>query len=109
MLGVVHQYTLDINFLQFLIGVLIPIAVALITKSNASSAVKAVTQVVLATLVVALQRVLEANGVVDLATFATTLLMTEIVAVATYYGLLKHTVNPPIARATARFGLGKAA
>lgn len=109
MLAVVHKYVLDINFLQFLIAVAIPMVIALITKSAASSRLKALAQVILTTLVVALQRVLAANGVVDLATFATTLLMTELIAVGMYYGLLKHTVNAKIAEKTASFGIGKAA
>src|SRR6185295_6499761 len=106
MLANVHKVVLDINLLQFIIAVAIPVVVSLVTKSSASSQVKAVTQVALATLVVAIERIITANGVVDLQTFASTLLVTELTAIAAYYGLLKHTVTPVTSRSTDRFGLG---
>lgn len=98
---------LDVNFLTFLIAVGIPILTALVTKSSASSAVKSIVTVTLVVATTAVQRALAANGVVNLKTFATTALVTWIIAIATYYGLLKPTgVTPAVSAAAPNFGIG---
>lgn len=110
MLAVTHTYALDVNFLTFIIAVGIPILTALITKSSASSGLKSIVTVTLAVIATGVQRALAANGVINARTWLTTLLVTWIIAIAIYYGLLKPTgTTQAVADSAPTFGLGKAA
>lgn len=101
---------LDVGVLTFIVATAIPILTGLITKANASSGVKAVTTLTLAIIAAAVQLAIEANGVVNLRTFLGNLAVTWIIAIATYYGLLKPTkVTQKAAAVAPNFGLGKAA
>lgn len=82
---------LDIGILTFIVATLIPILTALITKVNASSTVKAVTTLTLTVIAAAVQLAIEANGVVNLRSFLGNLAVTWLIAITTYYGLLKPT------------------
>lgn len=98
---------LDVGVLTFIIATAIPILTAILTKSTANSSVKSVVTLTLALIATAIQRIVTANGVVNLRTAGSTFVVTWIIAIATYYGLLKPTgVTPGTAKATAKFGIG---
>lgn len=100
---------LDVGFLTFLLGVGIPLLTGLITKVHASSGVKSVVTLTLVVAATAVQRAVTVNGVVDLKTWATTALVTWIVAISTYYGLLKPTGTADVVSSVApNFGIGPA-
>jgi hydrogenase maturation factor len=98
---------LDVGFLTVIVGTLIPIITALITKANASSAVKALTTLTLTVIAAGIQLIIEANGVVNLRTFLANFAVTYIVAVASYYGLTKHVGTPAVAAVSPNNGIGK--
>lgn len=84
---------LDIGILTFIVATAIPILTALITKANASSAVKAITTLTLTVIASAVQYAIDVNGVVNLRSFLGNLAVTWIIAIAVYYGLLKPTTT----------------
>ena len=99
--------TLNVGVLTFIVATAIPILTALLTKSSASSSVKSVLTLTLALVATAIQRIITANGVVNLKTAASTFVVTYIIAIATYYGLLKPTgVTGGVNKASARFCIG---
>lgn len=101
---------LDVGILTFIVGTAIPILTALITKARASSAVKAVVTLTLAVIAAAIQLAIEVNGVVNLRSFLANLAVTWIIAIATYYGLLKPTgVTGKVAQVAPDTGIGQAA
>lgn len=101
---------LDVGILTFIVATAIPILTALITKANTSSAIKAVTTLTLAVIAAAVQLAIEANGVVNFRTFLANLAVTWIIAIATYYGLLKPTgVTGKAAAVAPNAGIGRAA
>lgn len=97
---------LDVGILTVIVGTFIPILTALITKARASSAVKALTTLTLTVLAAWLQLIIDANGVVNLRTFLANLVVTYIVAVATYYGLTRHVVTPAVKDVVPEHGIG---
>lgn len=100
---------LDVGILTVLVGTIIPLLTALITKANASSAVKAITTLSLTVIAAAIQELIKVNGVVNLRTFLANFMVTWIVAIASYYGLTKHVGTPGVAAVAPNNGLGKAA
>lgn len=99
---------LDAQFVSLLIGTVIPLVVGLLTKLNASSGVKAVTNALLAALTGFLTEAGSDEFV--LGTAVVTVLMTWAVSVATYYGLYKPTgASQAVQRSTSKFGVGSAA
>lgn len=89
-----------------LIGVVIPVLVGIITKANASAALKAVTLLFLEGLNGVLVEWVATPGGFDWRGALFGAFIAWISGVAAYYGLLRHTVTLPVANATARFGLG---
>lgn len=91
-----------------LIGIVIPILVALVTKASASSGMKAVINALMSAVAGALAVVVQQHGDVwNLNTLGASIGWTWVVSIATYYGLLKPAgIAPAVARVTARAGIG---
>lgn len=101
---------LDVGILTFIVATLIPVLTAMVTRTSASSKVKAITTLTLTVIAVAIERLITVNGVVNLKTFLANLAVTWFIAITTYYGLLKPTgVTAKTADATSGVGIGKAA
>lgn len=106
--------TADVATLSFLVGTIIPILVALVTRQNASPGVKASVNALLAIVAGVLSTlVADAQGeivTVDLASFATAVGTAWITSVATHFGLLAPAgitgAKGTVQRATADFGIG---
>lgn len=89
------------------LGFLIPIVTALVTKLNASSQVKSLVTLTLAVLTASVATLVAADGGWDLNAFLNAFMNTFIPAIAAYYGLLKPAgVTGYVAEATAGVGLG---
>jgi hypothetical protein len=89
-----------------LFAALMPILVGLVTKANASAATKAITLLALDAVNGVLTDWFTTPNGFDWPGALTTTLVAFVTSVAAYYGLLKHTVSPPVNRATATFGIG---
>lgn len=105
-----ERVALDVGVLTFVIGVAIPMLTGLITKSTASSAVKAIVTLTLVVASTTVQFALDANGVVNLRNWLMTALVTWIISIASYYGLLKPTgTTAAVQNIAPNAGIGKAA
>jgi len=104
-----EKAVVNVSILTVIVGVLIPLLTALITKANASAAVKAITTLGLTILATALQDVIDVNGVVNTKTFLTSFVTTFAVAILSYYGFTKHVGTPAVRDISPTHGLGKAA
>ncbi len=104
--GVEQKVRLDVSFLTVIVGVLIPLLTALITKANASSAVKAITTLGLTLLATAIQGIIDANGVVNGKQWLMTFAVTYATAILSYYGFTKHVGTPAAANVAPNNGLG---
>lgn len=100
---------LDVGILTVIVGVVIPLLTALITKASASSAVKAITTLGLTLLATAIQGIIDVNGVVNLKAFLANFCVTFGVAILSYYGFTKHVGTPAVRDILPEHGLGKAA
>lgn len=100
---------LDVGILTVIVGVVIPLLTALITKANASSAVKALTTLGLTIFASAVQGIIDVNGVVNTKTFLANFVATFAVAILSYYGFTKHVGTPAVRDIVPEHGLGKAA
>ena len=88
-------------------GVFIPLLVGLVTKSTASSAVKAWVQAVLAAAAGALAVALTNSGGVTLLALVEAGVQTFVVSIAAYYGLWKPTtVAAKVAAVAPNVGIG---
>lgn len=98
---------MDATTVTRLLGVLVPLLVAVITKRYASPGLKATLNVLSAAIVGSLGYMVAADGGYDLDGFVNSFLNTFIVGIATYYGVYKPTgVTGTVAKATEGFGLG---
>lgn len=92
--------------IRLLLAVVIPLAVGLLTKSSASSGLKASLNVVLSALVTAVTTILD-DASAHLSTVISQFIVTSVSSVATYYGVWKPTgVAGTIAAKTPGFGIG---
>lgn len=82
---------IDLQWLNLLIGTLLPILVALVTKQHASPRAKALTLLFLSVLGGALTGIRDNGGSFELDVTLVNFAVTYITAVATYYGLWKPT------------------
>lgn len=90
-----------------LIGFLLPVATALLTKSNASSGLKAVVNLVLVTLTATVATLVGDSGGYAWQEFVNSFLNTFVPAIAMYYGLLKPTrITDAVNVKTGSFGFG---
>lgn len=81
---------LDLQFLAFLAGTVIPVAVALVTARVASSRIKGALNALLALVAGLVVTAQQADGVIS-KTGAVVVFYTWVASVATHYGLLKPT------------------
>lgn len=107
-LGAAKIITVNPSFLTYAFGTLCPILVALLTKINAPSAVKAVLNALLACLAALLALAIKQQGHIDLYGWGVAFAQAFIAATASYAGLWRHIVAPQVANATANFGIGPA-
>lgn len=89
-----------------LYGALMPLVVGLVTKLNASAALKAVMLLALDSVASVLTEFFSTPTDFNWQAASINAVAALIVSVASYYGLLKHTVSPPLNQATANVGLG---
>lgn len=97
---------LDLNQWALLFGVLMPVLVGVVTKANASAGLKATVLLFLELATGVMTEFFASPGGFDWRHALVNALAAFITGVAAYYGFLKHTVNPPVVDATARFGMG---
>ena len=98
--------TLDLAVWSALGGTVVPILVGLVTKLNASSAVKGVVNLVLSTIAGLIATAIAGDGVLTQAAVVAAFLAL-MTSVATYYGVLKPVgVTGAVQESTAGFGLG---
>ena len=89
------------------LGLLIPLLVAFITKKSASSGLKGVLNVVASAVIGSITYIVAENGGYDWTGFVNGTLDTLIPSVAAYYALWKPTgVAGTVANATENFGIG---
>lgn len=86
---------IDLGVLTLLAGTLVPFAVGLLAKSDASSRVKGILNAVLSALAGGLAVAIAADGQVVLATVVRAMLETFIASTAVYHGLWKPTGAAP--------------
>lgn len=90
-----------------LIGLLIPIATAALTKYRAPSSVKSVVTLVLSVLTGTIATIAATDGGWDFSGFLNNFINAFVPAIAAYYGLFKPTdVTGKVGRATANLGVG---
>lgn len=99
--------TLDVVYLGFIAGVIIPFLVAAITKLNASSQVKALSNLVLSGVAAAVDLVLAANGHVDVRAVVIAFGTVVFASGASYHGVTKPLgLTGAVAESTADKGIG---
>lgn len=97
----------DVNFLAWILGFVVPVVTAILTKSTAHPAIKAISTALLAAGAGCLAAAIKLNGHVDLNEWGVTIGQAMVMAWASYYGFWKPTtVAPSIHEATGRFGVG---
>ena len=95
----------DLTLITIITGTLVPILVALVSKLNASAAVKAILNFGFSAVVAAIALEHEADW--NWKSFAVNFALTYLVSIATYYGLWKPTgVTGSVAAKTADVGVG---
>lgn len=93
--------------LSVIIGAVIPLLVALVTKLHASSTIKSLSLVFLTAVSTVVTQVVAAGGTFDARHLLINFAETFVVAIATYYGVYKPTgVAPAVQEKTAAFGVG---
>lgn len=99
---------IDVATLNFVAGVLVPLLTALVTTRLASPGLKAVVTLLLSALAGGIAVALQANGTVELQTWITSIALTWVMSIASYYGLWKPTSTAPkIQAATKNVGVGQ--
>lgn len=97
----------DVVALSFVVGTLIPILVGIVTKSRASSAVKATANALLSAIAGYIVVAIKADGAIDLYSALLGIGMTWVSSVGTYFGFLKPAgVSGAVQDATAGVGVG---
>lgn len=100
----------DVVALSFVVGVVIPMIVGLVTKARASSALKAILNALLSAVAGYAIVAIKADGAIDLYAALIGIGMTWVTSVGTHTGLLKPAgvtgADGAIQRSTANVGLG---
>ena len=97
------------NAVEFarVLGLLVPLAVAFITRSNATPAVKSVTNVILSALAGVTAHLIGANGGWDWNGFFNAWFNAFVVGIVAYYGAYRPMgIAPAVAARTNAFGIG---
>lgn len=96
---------IDLSWLQLIVAVVLPIAVAFVTKEVHSGGFKAVALAALTTVATVLTAVIDNSGVLTQATLQMGV-QYFLIAVASYYGFWKPTgVAPAVADKTSNIGV----
>jgi len=102
----VDGFVLTIEQWALVFGAVMPILVGVVTKANANAGLKAAVLLLLELITGILTDLFASPNGFDWQGALVNAGVAWITGVAAYYGLLKHTVNPVVIDATARFGLG---
>ena len=95
----------DIQLLTVLTGVIVPLLVGLVTKSSASSGLKAFVNLILTAIGTALAQVIPATF--EWKSFFISWLIAFAVSAGTYYGFYKPTgIAPAVNQSTGNVGVG---
>lgn len=98
---------LDVDTLTLVVAVLIPLLTGVVTKYVASRGVKALCTLVLAIAASAVQVLIDHDGKVIASEWLNTTIVTYVIAIAGYYGLLKPTaIAETVQRWTYNVGIG---
>lgn len=98
---------IDVTALNFVIGILIPLLVALVTKLDASKSLKAVLNLGLSAVAGAAVVAVQAAGNIDVSSVIVGIGTTWITSIVSYYGLTAPAgIAPAVAKATATKGVG---
>lgn len=98
---------LDMATAAFLVGTLIPLATAFVTKLRASPGLKAVVTLLLSVIAGTINSIVEAGGEFELRPTVTSVILTWLTAIASYYGLWKPTnAAPKVASIAPASGIG---
>lgn len=102
---------LDPQTVSIVLGLALPILVGVVTKAQASSRIKSITLAALAAISGGISQAVTADGSAILSQETlTTIVLTFVTAIASYYGLYKPTgIAPAVQAHTAQFGIGQAA
>lgn len=100
---------MDPQTLVYLLGALVPIPVALVTKRYARPRVKVATNVVASALVASMAHLATADGHYDLAGFGGAFVAALVASVLSYKAVWQYTLVEAIERSTGRWGLGEVA
>lgn len=100
----------DVAALTFVVGTLIPVLVALVTKAHASPGVKAVITALLSAVAGAASLAIAGEGKIDVAHVAVSIGVAWFTAITTHFGLLKPVgvtgAEGAVAQSTRRIGVG---
>ncbi len=97
----------DVKALSFVLGTIIPVLVALLTKAGAHPGIKAVLNALLAAIAGVVSLAIASNGEIVVSAALSSIATVWFSSVATYYGLLKPTGTAgAVAESTKSFGLG---
>lgn len=106
-LEVAFLMELDIQTLDFVAGPVVALLVGLVSKSSASSGLKAVINLLFSAIAASLSVVILNDGNLVTQEFLTSVIMVWVTSIASYHGFWKPTnVAPALANATAGFGIG---
>jgi len=97
--------TVDVNLLQILVSMILPLVVGIVVKQVAQPAVRSITLALLSALTAIATAGLSSNGEIGTSTIAEAVI-SFIIAVGTYYGLWKPTgIADNVNNTTKNFGI----
>lgn len=97
----------DISTITILVGTLIPVLVALVTKKVANSGLKGALNATLSVATGVLNVLVANGGMADVTAMVNAALLAFTASIVTYYGLLKPTgITGKVQDSTASFGIG---
>lgn len=93
--------------LAYAAGFVVPVLVAILAKSSASTPLKAILNAILVAVGASLVVSIKMNGAVDLYAWGSAIAEAALASWASYYGFWKPlNIAPSIHQATGKFGLG---
>lgn len=107
LLAAAGTVTVGIPVLSFFLGAIIPLLVAIVTKTSASSGVKAIANVALCILTGVIQHLLAAGGSSTWVDITQAAIAAFVASVTSYHSFWRPTgVAPALAQSTASVGIG---
>lgn len=99
--------SVDVALLTFVLGSLVPLVVAILTKANASSGIKAVANVVLSIVAAVCTDLIAQGGKASVIQVLTVAIAAYVASGVTYTHFWKPTgIAPALQTSTAEFGVG---